>query len=110
MNAEEERVEVEHVVMGDDDLTIEHDLFGQALAERPFELGEVAVEWLEIAALDVDLVAFTKDERAKAVPLRLVELPSSFGDLRGELREHRCDGRIERRHAAHSNRPNSSGH
>ena len=36
-----------------------------------------------------------KDDRAEAVPLRLVQKPSPVGQLVGELREHRLDRRRE---------------
>src|SRR5437763_11614139 len=45
----------------------------------------------------MDLGSVAKYERAKAVPFRLVEPPFAFGQVGGELREHRLDGRLERK-------------
>ena len=46
---------------------------GSAREQRVVQLGEVAVERPQVAALDVDLVAAAEDDGAEAVPLRLVE-------------------------------------
>ena len=65
----------------------------QRCAQRRLQLGEVAAQRLQVAALDVDLVAVAEHQRAKAVPLRLVQPAVALGDLGRQLREHRLDGR-----------------
>ena len=46
---------------------------GSALEQRVVQLGKVAIERPQVAALDVDVVAASEHDRAEAVPLRLVE-------------------------------------
>src|SRR5690606_22613345 len=77
VDALEQRIEVEAVAGRDHDLAVEHAAIGQTLAQRDLELGEVAAEWLELAALDVDLVTALEHERAEAIPLGL-EDPAIF--------------------------------
>jgi hypothetical protein len=67
----------------------------QVVAQRDLELGEVAAERLEVAALDIDVVVRLEDERAKAVPLRLVDPPISVGNLVRQLRQHGLHGRLK---------------
>jgi hypothetical protein len=55
---------------GDDDLAIEHAALGQRLVQRLLQLGEVAVQRPQVAALQVGLLA-AEHERAEAVPLGL---------------------------------------
>jgi hypothetical protein len=65
---------------GDHDLAVEHAARRAAApAARSSQLGEVAVERLEVAALDVDVAAVAEDERAEAVPLRLVDPAVAVG-------------------------------
>ena len=66
-----------------------------AAKQRVVQVGKVAIERPQIAALDEHVVAAAKDDGAKAVPLRLVEEPVAGGKLRRELREHRLDRRID---------------
>ncbi len=102
VNAREHRVEVEPAVVRDHDLAVEHAALGQARAQRDLELGEVAAERLEVAALDVDLIAGFPDQRAESVPLGLVQPRVALRNLRRELREHRLDGRLERQRERHA--------
>ena len=78
VDAQQQRLEVEAAVARDDDLAVEHAALGQRGAERVGQLGEVAVQRLEVARLRVDLVAVAEDERPEAVPLRL-EQPAVVG-------------------------------
>ena len=66
-----QRVEVEPALADDHDLAVDHAALGQALAQERLELGEIAAERLQVAALDVELVAVAKHDGAEAVPLRL---------------------------------------
>lgn len=78
MQAELQSVEVQFVILNDDDLSIEDAAGRQRSAYRVEQLGEVAVQWLFIAALNQDLITIAEQQRAKAIPLRL-ENPISFG-------------------------------
>ena len=49
-------------------------------AERRLELREVAVERLQVAGLDVELVAVAEDDGAEPVPLRLVDPARAVGE------------------------------
>ena len=57
---------------------------------------------LQLAALDVDVVAAAKDDGAEAVPLGLVQDCAVSGKRLGELGQHRLNGRIDRERARHS--------
>ena len=79
MQAQLQRVEVEPARRRDDDLAVEHAAVRQRVEQRRVQLGKVAIERLEVAALDVDVAAAAKDDRAKAVPLRLERKVASSG-------------------------------
>src|SRR5688572_20032760 len=102
MQAELERVEVESVVRRDHDLAVEHAPLGKASFEWLLEIRKVTVERLEVATLDVELVLVLEDERAEAIPLRLVEELVARGDRGRELRQHRLDGRIDGERELHA--------
>ena len=68
-----QRVEVEAARRRDDDLAVEDTAGGQLRVEDVVQLGKVAIERPQVAALDVDVVRAAKHERAKAIPLRLEE-------------------------------------
>ena len=73
MDPDQERVEVEAALgTGDDHLAVQHEPGVRAAQgqERPVELGEVSVQRLQVAGLEVDIGAVTEDEGAK---------PSHFG-------------------------------
>ena len=71
---------------------------GKLRAQRLEQLGEVAVQRFFVAALDQDLVAVAKDERAKPVPLGFedpVPAGRQFTDALGQHRqERRVHGKI----------------
>ena len=74
----------------------------EKLAQRDLELGEVAAERLQVAALEVDLVAALPDQRTKPVPLRLVDKALALaGQLDRQLGEHRLDRRLKRQLQGH---------
>ena len=97
MQAHLQRVEVEPVRAGDDDFAVDDAAGGEGGEQAGAELGEVAIERLQIAALDVEAVAVAKDDRAKAVPLRLEEPGLARRQLGGELGQHRLDRRLDRK-------------
>ena len=71
MDALQERLEVEAVRRGDDDLAVDDAPCGQLRADRVEELGEVAGEGALVAAAQLDLVAVAEDDAAEAVPFGL---------------------------------------
>jgi hypothetical protein len=96
VDAQEQRLELEALGTGDDHLAIDHALVGQPLPQRLSELREVAVERLEVAALDVDLVAVPEHDGPEAVPLGLEQPATVVGDGVHGLREHGLHGRLDR--------------
>src|SRR5581483_10002273 len=80
----------------DHDLAVDHAAPGEILRERGNELREVAVERLLVAALDEDVLAVAKDERAESVPLRLEDPALARRQLADALGEHGEDRRIDR--------------
>src|SRR5581483_9914160 len=102
VDAHLQRIEVEAVVGHDHDLAVEHDRRRQRFDEAARELREVAIQRLQVAALDIDVAVRREDDRAEAVPLRLVEPAVAFRDARFEAREHRLDRRLHRRGHAES--------
>ena len=89
-----QRVEVEPARRRDHDLAVDHAAVRQGLEQDGMQFREVAIERPQIAALDEDLGAAAKDDGAKAVPLRLVEVRSDR-EIAGELGEHRLDRRLD---------------
>src|ERR1700760_2948013 len=71
MNAQLEQIEVETASINNDNFAVEDASIGQLREQIGDEFGEIAIEGLEIAALKQNLIAVTKNERAKAVPLGL---------------------------------------
>ena len=69
---------------------------GRLACKNGLELGEVAVERLQVAALDVQPVVVAEHDRAEAVPLRLEQPAVARRQLGRELREHRLDRRRDR--------------
>ncbi len=84
-------LELERAAAGDHDLSIEHHALGERRAQRREQLREVARERLLVAALEEDLVAVAKHERAKAVPFRLEDPSVALGQRVGALRQHRLE-------------------
>jgi hypothetical protein len=85
----------------DDDLAIQHTTGRQLREQCVVQFREVAVERLEIAALDVDVVSAAENQRAKPIPFRLIRHGTACRQLFAELREHRLDRRVERLVTAH---------
>src|SRR3954453_14903385 len=95
MNPQQQRFEIETVRSGDDDLAVDHAALRQHRRERLDELRKVAVQRLQIAALQQELVFIAKHQRAEAVPFRLEEPAVAFGQRIGGGGEHRFERRIE---------------
>src|SRR5207247_10169399 len=76
MNAELQCFEVERAISGNDDFAVDHGARRQLRSKRPQQFGEVPVERFFITALDKDLVAVAKNQRAKPIPF-LLEDPLS---------------------------------
>ena len=87
-----ERVEIQAVGRRDDDLAVQHAALGQACQQRVVQLGKVAVEGTQVAALDEDLSPAAEDDRAEAVPFRLIQPPIASRELVRKLGQHRLDG------------------
>jgi len=94
MQPQLQRVEVEAVWRGNHDFAID-DTSGRQLGEKlGVQLRKVAVERPRVPALNVNIVATTKHEGAKAIPLRL-EQEVALGEVVGEFGEHRLDGWLD---------------
>ena len=88
-----QRVEVEAVRRRDDDLAVNHRARRQLLDQGLVQLREIAVERLQVAALDEHVGRVAEHDGAKAIPLRLVQKVLAARQGLGELREHRLDRR-----------------
>jgi hypothetical protein len=92
VQAQLQRVEVEPVRRRDDDLAVDDTAVRQAGNQRVVQLGEIAIERPQVAALHEQVIAGPEDNRAEAVPLRLVqEIPRR--NRIGNLCQHRLDRR-----------------
>ena len=91
MDALLQGVEVQALRPRHHDLAIEHAAFGQGLVQRLFQLREVAVQGLLVAALDEGLVA-AKHQGAEAVPLGLEQEAGRIGQCGCVLGQHGLNG------------------
>ena len=78
MKPELERIEVETLRRGDDDLSIHHAVERKVGKKRLTKLRKVAIERPQVAALNEEVGPMAEDDRAKAVPLRLVKKSASL--------------------------------
>jgi hypothetical protein len=88
-------VEVEPARSRDHDLTVDDATIGQAAQEGVVQLGKVAVERPQLAALNEDIRAATEHDGPKSVPLRLVQEGAIDRELFRQLGEHRLERRID---------------
>src|SRR5690349_19444233 len=88
-----QRIEIETLGRGDHDLAVHDAAVRELRQEYVVELGEVAIERTEIAALDEDVAAAAKHDGAKAVPLRLEQERALGRNVLRELCQHGFDGR-----------------
>src|ERR1051325_134105 len=118
MNTKLKRVEIERAFLRHHYFGVEHTACRQLLKDRIDQLGEVAVEWLFVTALNHHFFAVAKDQRAKAVPLRFENPIARGGQLVHTLGEHRQNRRIYWqlhdlcnlfRHRLHRSMPRSYG-
>ena len=94
-------IEVEAARRGDDDLAVDDTVVREIRQQRVVQLGKVPIERPQVAALDEHVAAAAKHDRAKAVPLRLVEERAAGWQRVGELGEHRLDGRGDGKRGRH---------
>jgi hypothetical protein len=93
VDALQQRLEVQPVALGDDDLAVDHAALGQRRLDRLDHLGEVAGERALVAAAQLHLVAVPEDDAPEAVPLRLVVHGLGGGHLGDGLGQHRLHRR-----------------
>jgi len=80
----------------DHDLAVDDAAIGERSKKGVVQLGKVAVERAQVAALDVHLVLLaTIDEGPEAVPLGLVQEPAAGREHLGQPGEHGLDGRVD---------------
>jgi hypothetical protein len=81
VQAQLERVEVQPVRRRDHNLSVDDAALRERTQERLVQLGKVAIERAQVAALDVDVGGGTEHDRAEAVPLRLEQEAVVGGQL-----------------------------
>src|SRR6266481_6585536 len=96
MNAHQQVVEREIAADGDHDFSIQHKLFGTKSAERFDEFRKISGQWLSGFGFEINSVAISKCQAAKAIPFRLVVPFRSLGQNFGGLRLHPRVGLGER--------------
>src|SRR5215831_4301376 len=95
MQAHLQGVEVEPAGGRDDDLAVENAALRQRIQEGLMQIWKVTIERSEVPALD-EYARVAEHQRAKAVPLRLVEKLALGRKLVRHLGEHRLDWRGDR--------------
>src|SRR5687768_16567372 len=100
MQAQLQRVEIETARAGNDDLAIDDAAGRQLRNQLVVQLRKVPIERLQVAALDVDVVAAAKDDGTEAVPFRLIEKGITIRQRVGDLRQHRLDWGLNGGHAS----------
>ena len=93
MQSKLQRIEFETVRSRHHDLSVEDTAFRQPFEKQLMQLGEIAIQWTQIAALNEDVLIASIDDGAKAVPFRLEEILAGDRQIAGELGEHRLDRR-----------------
>ena len=73
-----QRLEIQAVVGGDDDLAVDHAALRQLCLDRLDQFGEVPGHRPLVAAAELHLVAVAKTYRPEAVPLGLVDAPGGI--------------------------------
>src|SRR6516164_11484383 len=94
MQPQLQQIEIEAARCNDNDFPVEYATRGQRLLQGLKQIGEVAVQRLLIAALDVDFVAVAKDQGSESIPLGLEDPVVSGGQLVNPLGEHGQNRRI----------------
>src|SRR5262245_1283663 len=91
MKPQLERIEVESLRRRDDDFSIDHAVVRKVRQERFTKLGKAAVERSKVAALNEEVGPLAEHNRARAVPLRLVQKSAAFRQYVGEFCQHGLD-------------------
>src|SRR5262249_56054507 len=78
---------------GDEDLGVDDGRCREVREQRVVDVREVAVERLQVAALDVEVGGPAEHDGTEPVPLWLEQKRAGLGDRLGGLREHRLDPR-----------------
>src|SRR4026209_366833 len=91
MKTELERIEVESMRAGDDDLSIQHAVERKVGKQRLAKLREIAIERSQVAALNEEVGIMSEHNRAKAIPLRLVQKPARSRQRVRKLSQHRLN-------------------
>jgi hypothetical protein len=100
-----ERIEVEAVRRGDDDLAVDDAALGERFKQRIMQFWEIAVERPQVAALYENVCCAAKDDRPEAVPFGLEEECTLRRQLVGQLGEHRLDRRGDAVGVTHCHEP-----
>src|SRR5579872_1279608 len=90
-----QKIEVELVIFDNDDLAIQHTPWRQCRSQRRLKLREIPVKRLFVPALDENLIAIAKYQRAKSIPFRLKDPIIAFRQFSHTLGQHRKDWRID---------------
>src|ERR1041384_6023606 len=93
MKAKLERIEVESAVASDYDFAVENRLSRQLRFDRINQLRKIPAQWFRIAALNEYFIVLAKNQRAKAIPLRLEYPVASRREFADSFRQHRQDRR-----------------
>src|SRR5688572_9996646 len=96
MNPQLERIEIQPLVLDDDNFAVKNTLIGQGQSYRIKQLGEIAVERSLVTALQINVIAIAKHNRAKAIPLRLDDPAVPWRENSNTLRQHRLNRRVDR--------------
>ena len=96
-----QRVEVQAVRRRDHDFAVDDRVRREQAKTGVMQIGEVAIERAQVAALNEDIRFATKDNRAKAVPFRFIQETAAGRKRFGKLGQHRLDRRRDRKSFGH---------
>ena len=91
-----QRIEIKAVRRRDDDFPIDDGSSRQPGEQQIVQLGKIAIERPQVPALDVDVIIAAENNRAKAIPFRLVQEALAGWKTVDELGQHRLDRRNDR--------------
>jgi hypothetical protein len=93
MKPQLERIEIEPPRRGDHNLAVDNRSLRKPVDKSLVQLGEVAIQRTQIAALNINVCVGTEDNRSKAVPLGLEEEAAAGRQGVSQLGQHRLDRR-----------------